>query len=131
MSASSLATSLARGALFAILLSACAHQGAQVVQTGPSYLGGRAAQPGGFNATARTPFEQTPEAHGLSYLGGQAGQPHAWLGAETRSVATVEPTCVAAGRAAQPFSGPTLYTLNAPAGGGASCSTRALAPSHF
>lgn len=131
MSVHSLAKSLARGTLFAVLLSACAHQSAQVAYTAPSYLGGRAAQPGGFNATAPTPFEQAPEANGLSYLGGQAGQPHAWLDGETRSVATAEPTCLAAGRAAQPFSGPTFDAVNASAANGAACSMHALTPHHF
>jgi hypothetical protein len=127
MSVSSLATSVVRTALFAVALSACAHQSAQLAQTTPSHLGGRDA--GGFNASAPAAFEQTPSPLGESYLGGQAGQPHAWLGSETRSVVLVEPSCLAAGRAAQPFSGPSLYSATPTDPNSAACTSHA--PTHF
>jgi len=114
MSATSFATSVARTALFAVALSACAHQSAQLSPTTPSYAGGRAAQPGGFLPSAqRASFEQAPARSysGPGYLGGQAGQPHAWLGSESQSVVLMESNCLAAGRAAQPFSGPSVYAV--------------------
>jgi hypothetical protein len=129
MSVSSLATSVVRTALFAVALSACAHQSAQVALTTPSHLGGRDLQPGGFNASAPAAFEQTPSAQGESYLGGQAGQPHAWLGSEARSVVLVEPSCLAAGRAAQPFSGPSIYAASPADAKSAACSGHT--PTHF
>jgi hypothetical protein len=105
-------SSLASAVLFALALSACAHQSAPIPQTTWEYGGGRAAQPGGFLPSAqRASFEQAPVTtrNGLSYLGGQAGEPQAWLEGDAWQAKNSEASCQLAGRAAQPFSGPTLY----------------------
>ena len=132
MSASSRVTSVARTALFAVALSACAHQSAQLSPTTPSYAGGRAAQPGGFLPTAqRASFEQAPASNGgPSYLGGQAAQPHAWLGSESQHIVLVEPSCVPAGRAAQPFSGPSVHAVTSVDANSVACRTDGAA-AHF
>lgn len=106
--------SLALAALSALALSACAHQSAPIPQTTWEYGGGRTAQPGGFLPSAqRASFEQAPVTtrSGLSYLGGQAGEPQAWLEGDAWQAQNSAASCQLAGRAAQPFSGPTLYAV--------------------
>lgn len=105
-------------ALIAVALSACAHEMSS--SSAPSYAGGRAAQPSGFIAPAQhASYEQAPDAtrSGTSYLGGQAGQPSAWLDTETPRVASTSnvTSCNPAGRAAQPFSGPSLHAVKSDA----------------
>jgi hypothetical protein len=113
---SSLVVSTTRTALFALGLSACAHQSAGLAPRVQSYPGGRSAQPGGFIAVAEgTSFAQAPTAgrHGASYLGGRAGQAYGWPGEGARVASVEAPAyCLnAGGRAAQPFSGPTLRVV--------------------
>jgi hypothetical protein len=127
--------SFAGAALFAIALSACAHQGAQVAPTTFSYEGGRAAQPGGFiSSTHRAGYVQAPAETrlGMSYLGGQAGEPQAWLDGDAwQAKNSAAASCQPAGRAAQPFSGPTLYAVNAPSAQGTQVACRTSESSSF
>jgi hypothetical protein len=107
----------AGAALFALALSACAAQSSQVAHTTLSYLGGRAAQPGGFIPSTQTgSFAQapTPTRDGTSYLGGQASEPQAWLASAVPQTAGSEilASCQPAGRAAQPFSGPSVHAVS-------------------
>lgn len=108
-------SSFISAALLALTLSACAHQSAQVAPTSWSYLGGRAAQPGGFIPSKQSAsFAQAPAQTrmGMSYLGGQAGEPQAWLDGDAWQAKNVEnAACRPAGRAAQPFSNPTTYAV--------------------
>lgn len=109
-------SSLASAALFALFLPACAHQNTPIPQTTWEYGGGRAAQPGGFiPSKQRASFAQAPVTTrtGMSYLGGGAGEPQAWLDGDAWQAKNTEAaSCQMAGRAAQPFSGPTLYAVN-------------------
>jgi hypothetical protein len=121
-------SSFIRAALLAFALSACAHQSAQVAPTSFSYLGGRAAQPGGFIPSARSAaFAQAPAETrtGMNYLGGQAGEPQAWLDGDAWQAKNGEAaSCQPAGRAAQPFSGPTVYaTRQSPEHAAVACLT--------
>jgi hypothetical protein len=121
-------SSFASAALLALALSACAHQSAQVAPTSFSYLGGRAAQPSGFiPGTNSASFAQAPTETrtGMRYLGGQAGEPQAWLDGDAWQAKNSEAaSCQQAGRAAQPFSGPTVYAVRqSPEHGAVACRT--------
>ncbi len=122
-------SSLISAGLVALALSACAHQSAPIPQTTWEYGGGRAAQPGGFLPSAqRASYAQAPVTTrtGMSYLGGQAGEPQAWLDGDAWQATNTEAaSCQMAGRAAQPFSGPTLYAVReTPRGAVAACRTK-------
>lgn len=107
--------SLASAGLLALALSACAHANTPIPQTTWEYGGGRAAQPSGFLPSAqRASYAQVPVTTrtGMSYLGGQAGEPQAWLPGDAWQAKNTEAaSCQMAGRASQPFSGPTLYAV--------------------
>lgn len=101
-------------ALIAVALSACAHQTSSAVPAA-SYAGGRAAQPGGWLlGDQRAAYEQSPLASRADdrYFGGRASNPAAWLAHESpRQTNVAAASCEPAGRAAQPFSGPSQYLL--------------------
>ena len=108
-------SSLASVGLLALALSACAHQNTPIPQTTWEYGGGRAAQPAGFIPSKQlASYEHAPVTTrtGMTYLGGQAGEPQAWLDGDAWQAKNTEAaSCQMAGRAAQPFSGPTLYAV--------------------
>jgi hypothetical protein len=110
-------SSSSSAALIALALSACAH-GSPSDRTS-THPGGRAGQPSSWITSAETAaWQESARANtsGSSYLGGRASQPHAWLPSQAGHVDTApagEATCRAAGRDAQPFSGPTLRAIKA------------------
>jgi hypothetical protein len=127
-------TSRVGAALFALTLSACAHQASSIGAT-PSYSGGRAAQPGGWMAESQhAATQQAPHMvrDGDSYLGGRASNADAWLANETPRQAKVAATsCKSAGRAAQPFSGQSQQLVTAPSDRGAKVACRTARAEHF
>lgn len=97
-------------ALGAVALTACAHANAPISTTSPSYLGGRAAQPGSWNVSAESAsIEATrQQAWNEPQLGGRSAQPGSWITPERAPASAAPSYCYLGGRDAQPFSGPAL-----------------------
>ena len=98
-------------ALAAVALAACAHANTNTSSvSAPSYLGGRAGQPGSWIQSAEsTRVERARrQAWNDPQLGGRSAQPGSWIRSDTPVPASAAPSyCYAGGRDAQPFSGPS------------------------
>jgi hypothetical protein len=81
----------------------------------------------------RASYEQTPltARTGDSYLGGRASNPEAWLANETPRQTKVATSCKTAGRAAQPFSGPSQHLLVASSDRGTKLTCRTTSTERF
>lgn len=110
-------------ALAALALAACAHTNSNT-SSAPSYLGGRAGQPGGWDPSAQASVIESArrQAWNDPQLGGRSAQPASWIASDAPVPTSAAPAyCYAGGRDAQPFSGPSLLTKPAPSADGPLC----------
>lgn len=101
-------------ALAAVALTACAHANTNVSSaTAPSYLGGRAGQPGSWNVSAETASTEAARRQHWSEpaFGGRSAQPYSWISTDGQNPTSAAPSyCYSGGRDGQPFSGPALIS---------------------
>ena len=97
-------------ALAAVALAACAHTSSNGASGAPSYLGGRAGQPGGWSPSPETAAVESArrQAWNDPRLGGRSAQPGSWIVSQPEPASAAPAYCYAGGRDAQPFSGPNL-----------------------
>ncbi|HEX6243760.1 MAG TPA: hypothetical protein VFZ61_22755, partial [Polyangiales bacterium] len=96
-------------ALTAVALTACAHAHTSS-SSGPTYLGGRAGQPGGWSASPETVAVEGArhQAWNDPLHGGRSAQPASWIVSDPAPTNAAPAYCYAGGRDAQPSSGPQL-----------------------